>query len=95
MEDVEKIINKYKPRNMPITNKTYISRIKRLLKNDIDLEDPEEVTSFLSHLGFKTIRSYFIAIVVYLKAIGKTTKQYDTLIKVMGALIEEEVSRKK
>lgn len=88
--DVESIIYNFKPNNKQITNDTYISRIRKLIENNIDVEDTQKVKQYISSFQYKTKRSYYIAIVVYLKAIGKDSTFYDNCVKEMGKKIEDD-----
>lgn len=88
--DVRSIIYNFKPDNRPITNDTYVSRVEKIISNGIDPEDFYKVREYLDGFAYKTKRSYYIALVVYLKAIGKSSEKYDKCIKEMGKQIEEQ-----
>lgn len=88
--DLESLIYNFKPNNRQITNDTYVTRLKKLIERDINPEDFPQVKEYLKNFTYKTKRSYYIAIVVYLKAIGKDSSNYDKCIKEMGKNIEDE-----
>lgn len=91
--DVKSTIYNFKPNNRPITNDTYISRVEKVINAGIDPEDFYKVREYLDGFAYKTKRSYYIALVVYLKAIGKSSEQYDKCIKEMGQQIEAQDKR--
>ncbi len=90
MDRIENIINNAKPNNKKITNDTYISRIKKLVERGIDPKDIASVKSYLQPFAYKTKRSYYISVVVYLKAIGEDTQFYDKCIKEMWDKIQTD-----
>lgn len=90
MEDIKRIIQSYKPNNRKITNDTYAYKIRLLIESKIDLENPKEVEEVLDGKKFKTKRSYYIALVVYLKALNKNSKPYEIIVKNMGEEIEKQ-----
>jgi hypothetical protein len=83
MDRVESLIYNFKPNNQKITNDTYVSRIKKLLERGIDPENIDDVKAYLDGFAYKTKRSYYISIIVYLKAMGKSSEFYDKCIKEM------------
>lgn len=93
--DVEFVINNFKPDNKKITNDTYISRIKKLIERGINPEDVQSVKDYLQSFAYKTKRSYYISIVVYLKAIGRDSTFYDNCIKEMWDKIQTEDKQNK
>lgn len=88
--DVKTIIYNFKPNNRPITNDTYVSRVEKIINSGIDPEDTEKVKEYLEPFAYKTKRSYYIALVVYLKAIGKSSDFYDNCIKKMWEEIQTQ-----
>lgn len=88
--NVSSIINNFKPQNRAVTNDTYIYRVKKIIDAGLDPEDYEKVKEYLQPYKYKTKRSFYIALVVYLKAIGKSSKFYEDCIKSMWDNIQTE-----
>lgn len=88
--DTRTLIYNFKPDNRPITNDTYISRIEKIINADIDPEDFKKVKEYLKPFAYKTKRSYYIALTVYLKAMGKSSEFYDKCIKEMWEEIQSQ-----
>lgn len=74
-----------------ITIDTYATRIYTLVKNGIDLEY-DSITKFMNEKEFtyKTKRSYYTSIWVYLSAINQPNEAFKNCIKSMGDQIVEE-----
>lgn len=92
MENVKEIIYAYKPNNAKITNDTYITRIKKIIGGGVNPANFSEVKNYLenSKLKFKTKRSYYTSILVYLKAKGLSCAECEKTIKSMGKEIEAQ-----
>ncbi len=88
--DIKTTIYNFKPNNRPITNDTYVSRIEKVINSGIDPEDTEKVKEYLQPFAYKTKRSYYIALAVYLKAIGKSSEFYDNCMKKMWEEIQTQ-----
>ena len=92
-DEIYSIIQRYAPNNAEITNKTYASRINGLLKMGKNIDDYSSTTSYLrSKYKQKTYKSSIIAIVVYLKALGKMelANKYASEMKRVNDIIQDE-----
>lgn len=92
IEEIKRVINEYKPDNREITNNTYATKVADITKNGIDPVDFKKVREFLQNTNksYKTIRSYYVSILVYLKAKGLPYIDYIITQRKMATKIEAD-----
>lgn len=91
-QDIETIIRKSRPNLRDITIRTYVSKIDKFL-NKNDINNPQESIKYL-HLNYskKTVKSFLIALKVYLNALGEKEleEQYGKEMKRLNDIIQNE-----
>ena len=91
-QSILKLINEFKPENATITNKTYATKIRTVLKSGKNIENYDEITSYLiTKYKQKTYKSFVTSIVVYLKAQGKNdiAKKFSSELTRVNEVIQE------
>ena len=91
-QDIESVIRKARPNLRDITIRTYVSKIDKFLQKN-DINNPVDSIKYL-HLNYsqKTVKSFLIAIKVYLNALGKKEleEQYGKEMKRLNDIIQDE-----
>lgn len=96
MEDILSVIKNYAPQNKDITNRTYALKVNKALREGLDLDDAKSTLAYLKKkYTKKTYKSYITSIIVYRKALGSDTQDYDSELKKANTEIEQEYDTNK
>jgi hypothetical protein len=94
MDQILEVINRYAPHNREITNKTYASKVYKLVSAGIDLDDFSSTSEFImNNYTKKTYKSIITSVIVYRKAIGASTEEYDTELKKVNDEIQRDYEK--